>query len=139
MENMSLNDNSQNQQNLQIATSNDEDDISELPSHQHVSNDISEELKGTPLKRRYTGVRDLRAVSQNQIIGEPSQGIRTRSSLKSESNLALISEIQPESIDEALSDQYWIEAMKEELSQLEKSKVWTLVPLPKRQSTIRTK
>ena len=42
---MSLNDNCQNQQNLQIATSNDDDDddVSKLPSHQHVSNDISEE------------------------------------------------------------------------------------------------
>ena len=84
-------------------------------------------------------MRDLRVISQNQIIGEPSQGIRTRSSLRSESNLALISEIQPESIDEALTDQNWIEAMKEELSQFEKSKVWTLVPLPKGQSAIGTK
>ena len=89
--------------------------------NQPVSDDVSDEPEDTPLKRRYTSVRDLRAVSQNQIIGEPSQGIRTRSSLRSESNLALISEIQPESIDEALSDQYWIEAMKDELSQFEKS------------------
>ena len=77
--------------------------------------------------------------SQNQIVGEPSQGIRTASSLRTKSNLALISEIQLESVGEALQDQSWIEAMKEELSQFEKNKVWNLVPLPKGQSVIETK
>ena len=38
-----------------------------------------------------------------------------------------------------MSDQYWIEAMKEELLEFEKSKIWTLVPLPKGQSAIGTK
>ena len=57
----------------------------------------------------------------------------------SESNPTFISEIQLESIDEALADQNWIEIMKEELSQFEKSKVWTLVPLLKGQSAIGTK
>ena len=33
MENMSLNDNAQNQQNLQIAIRNDNDDDSDLPTH----------------------------------------------------------------------------------------------------------
>ena len=37
--------------------------------------------------------------------------------------MALISEIQPECIDEALQDQSWIDAMQEELNQFEKSKV----------------
>ena len=104
MENLSLNDNAQHQQILQIATSNDNND-SDLPTHQHVSDDISEEPEDTPNKRWYTGARDLRAVSQNQIIGEPSQGIRTRSSLRTESNLALISKIQPKSVDKAWQDQ----------------------------------
>ena len=39
------------------------------------------------------------------IIGELSQEIRTRSSHKIESNLALIFEIQLESVDEAVQDQ----------------------------------
>ena len=50
--------------------------------------------------------------------------------------MALISEIQPECINEALQDQGWIEAMQEELNQFEKSKVWTVVPLPKGHSII---
>ena len=73
----------------------------------------------------------MRVVSQNQVISEPSQGVKTRSSFKLESNMALISEIQPECVDEALQDQSWVEVMEEELNQFEKSKVWTLVPLPK--------
>ena len=68
MENLSLN----NQQFLQIATRDDNDDY-EISTYQHVFNDIQEDLEKTPIKRRYTRTRDLRAVSQNQIIGEPSQ------------------------------------------------------------------
>ena len=65
-------------------------DVSELLTHQYVSDDTSKEPKETPIKRRYTRIRNLRTVSQNQIIGEHSHGVRTRSSLKTESNLALI-------------------------------------------------
>ena len=61
---MSLNDNAQNQQNLQIATSNDDDNVFDPPTHQHVFDDISENPKGTSIKSRYAGVRDLRAISQ---------------------------------------------------------------------------
>ena len=104
MENISLNNNAQHQLNLQIATRNGDDDVSDPPFHQRVSDDISKDLEGISIKRRYTGGKDLRVVFQNQIIGEPYQGIRTRSSLKTESNLAFISEIQPESVDETLQD-----------------------------------
>ena len=139
LKDLSIVDNIQSQDNLQEVTRCDDDDVSDIPTHQPVSEENSENSEDIPQKKRYSGVRDLRAVSQNQIIGEPSQGVRTRSSLRSESNLALISEIQPESTVEALQDQFWIEAMKEELTQFEKNKVWTLVPLPKGQSVIGTK
>ena len=72
MENLSLNNSAHNQQDLQIAIRN-EIDVFDFPMHQHVSDDILEEPKESPIKRRYTGVRDLRAISQNQIIGELSQ------------------------------------------------------------------
>ena len=104
MENLSLYNNAHNQQDLQIATRN-KSDVSKFPTHQHVSDDILEEPKESLIKRRYTRTRNSRVVSQNQIIGEPSQGVKTRSSLRIESNIALISEIQPECVDEALQDQ----------------------------------
>ena len=89
MDKLSLNNSAHNHQDLQIATRN-ESDVSELLTHQHVSDDISEEPKESPIKRRYTKIRDLQAVSQNHIISEPSQGVRIKSSLKIESNSALI-------------------------------------------------
>ena len=89
MENLSLNHDDRNQQSLQIAIRNGSED-SDFPLHQHVSDDISEVLEESPIKRRYSGTRELRDVSQNQIISEPSQGVRTRFSLRTESNLALI-------------------------------------------------
>ena len=110
MENLSQNNDSQNKQSLQIATRQHNND-SEPPFPQHVFYDIAKDPEESPIKRRYTGARDLRAISQSQIIGEPSQGVRTKSSLKIESNMALISEFQPECVDEALQDQSWIDAM----------------------------
>ena len=47
MENLFLNNDANDQQNLQIVTRN-EDEVSEIPTHQHVSDDIQEELKETP-------------------------------------------------------------------------------------------
>ena len=55
------------------------------------------------------------------------QGIRTKGSYK-RVNLALASSIEPKSINEALSDEAWIKAIKEELQQFGKNDVWTLVP-----------
>ncbi|XP_045791507.1 uncharacterized protein LOC123886217 [Trifolium pratense] len=44
--------------------------------------------------------------------------------------------IEPRSINEAITDESWIEAMKEELLQFEKNEVWNLVPLPQNHSII---
>ena len=52
---------------------------SEPSQPQHVFDDILEDLEGSPIRRRYIGAGDLRAISQNQNIGEPSLGFRTRS------------------------------------------------------------
>ncbi|XP_075080430.1 uncharacterized protein LOC142165938 [Nicotiana tabacum] len=57
------------------------------------------------------------------IIGDPQEGITKRRSQKNKSRVALISQIEPKKIDEALKYSYWINAMKEELEQFEKNKV----------------
>ena len=54
MENMSLNDNAQHKPNLKIAIRNDNDDDFDLLTHQHVSDDISEDPKGTYPSREDT-------------------------------------------------------------------------------------
>ncbi|GAU45715.1 hypothetical protein TSUD_400970 [Trifolium subterraneum] len=75
-----------------------------------------------------------------QIIGNTEDGVRTRKALQDvENNLGLISQIEPRSINEAIIDESWIEAMKEELHQFEKNEVWNLVPFPKDHSIIGTR
>ena len=108
MEILSLNNGFQNQQSFQLTTRENNDEInanSELSYPQHVFDNIQEDSEESPIKKRYTNVRDLKAISQNQIIGKPYQGIRTKSSFRSKSNMALVSEIQLECIDEVFHDQ----------------------------------
>ena len=54
---------------------------------------------------------------QDQIIGNLSSGVRTRSSLRNIcNNLAFISQIEPKNISDALDDENWMIAMQEELN-----------------------
>ncbi|KAH9763597.1 Integrase catalytic domain-containing protein [Citrus sinensis] len=77
---------------------------------------------------------------KNVILGDPSRGITTRSSLRNtcEHN-AFISQIEPKSFEDAKNDESWIMAMQEELNQFERNNVWELVPKPEHQSVIGTK
>ena len=42
--------------------------------------------------------------------------------------LCLISQVEPENVDEACKDDYWKQVMKEELDQIVKNETWELVP-----------
>ncbi|KAH9650254.1 hypothetical protein KPL70_026300 [Citrus sinensis] len=74
------------------------------------------------------------------ILGDPTRGITTRSSLRNtcEHN-AFISQIEPKSFEDAENDESWIMAMQKELNQFERNNVWELVPKPEHQSIIGTK
>ena len=61
----------------------------------------------------------------------------TRSRLRSET--CLLSKIEPRTISEALQDDDWYNAMKEEIEQFEKNKTWTLVPRLAYKNVIGTK
>ncbi|XLU55020.1 hypothetical protein S245_049668, partial [Arachis hypogaea] len=77
--------------------------------------------------------KSMRGYPHDFIIGDPSQGVTTRSSTKRQtepSNLALLSQIEPNNVKQALEDPSWVKAMQEELAQFDKNKVWTLVPHP---------
>src|SRR3954471_11243923 len=75
-----------------------------------------------------------------QIIGDTSDQVRTRNFFKDNSNnMAMISQVEPKNINDALKDESWMEAMTEELSQFEKSQVWKLVPYPQDKTIIGTR
>ena len=77
---------------------------------------------------------------KEQIIGDTSKGVQTRSSFKNFcANAAFLSQIEPKCIDEALKDDFWIIAMQEKLNQFERNEVWKLVPRPSDHLVIGTK
>ena len=77
---------------------------------------------------------------QDQIIDNPSIGVRTRSSLRNIcNNLAFISQIEPKKLNDAIIDENWVISMQEEFNQFERNEVWELVPRPNDQSVIGTK
>jgi hypothetical protein len=50
-----------------------------------------------------------------------------------------VSKIEPRNIKEALTDEFWINAMQEELGQFKRNEVWELVPRPEGVNVIGTK
>ena len=77
---------------------------------------------------------------QDQIIGNPSIGVKTRSSLRNIfNNLAFVSQIEPKKLNDAIVDENWVISLQEELNQFERNEVWELVPRPNDQSGIGTK
>ncbi|GJT63936.1 hypothetical protein Tco_1015416 [Tanacetum coccineum] len=69
-----------------------------------------------------------------QIIGNPSQPVRTRRQLEIDGKMCMfaltVSHTEPKNIKEAMADHAWIEAMQEELHQFERLDVWELVDKP---------
>ncbi|GKC57787.1 putative ribonuclease H-like domain-containing protein [Tanacetum coccineum] len=69
-----------------------------------------------------------------QVIGNPSQSIRTRRQLETDGEMCMfaltVSRTEPKNIKEAMADSKWIEAMQEELYQFDRLDVWELVDRP---------
>ena len=84
--------------------------------------------------------RERLYVNDGKIIGDPNQGVKTRSSYRNICEyVSSLSQLEPKNIKEALNDDHWIVAMQEKLNQFERSKVWNLVPRPNDHSIIGTK
>ena len=74
------------------------------------------------------------------IIGDPNRGVTTRSrEIEIVSNSCFVSKIEPKNVKEALTDEFWINAMQEELGQFKRNEVWELVPRPEGTNVIGTK
>nr|GFB54280.1 retrovirus-related Pol polyprotein from transposon TNT 1-94 [Tanacetum cinerariifolium] len=69
-----------------------------------------------------------------QVIGNPSQSIRTRRQLQTDGEMCMftltVSRTEPKNIKEAMADSAWIESMEEELQQFDRLDVWELVDKP---------
>nr|GEU59767.1 putative ribonuclease H-like domain-containing protein [Tanacetum cinerariifolium] len=69
-----------------------------------------------------------------QVIGNPSQSVRTRLQLESDAEMCMfvltVSQTKPKNIKEAMADSAWIESMQEELHQFHRLDVWELVDRP---------
>jgi len=53
--------------------------------------------------------------------------------------MTFVSQVEPKSIHEALSDNHWINAMQEELNQFTRNYVWSLAPKTSKMNLIGTK
>lgn len=51
----------------------------------------------------------------------------------------MISTIEPRTAKESFVDEDWIEAMEEEIDQIEKNNTWSLVPILENKNSIGTK
>ena len=77
---------------------------------------------------------------ETQILGEKEAGVQTRRTITGTSSyLALLSSTKPQNVNEACKDKCWVEAMNEELEQVEKNNTWELVPRPHDKNVIVTK
>ncbi|GJS69767.1 retrovirus-related pol polyprotein from transposon TNT 1-94 [Tanacetum coccineum] len=69
-----------------------------------------------------------------QVIGNPSQSVRTRRQLETNGEMCMfaltVSQTEPKNIKEAMADSAWIESMQEELHQFDRLDVWELVDRP---------
>ena len=119
--------------------SKEEENILDAPSNKEVeiSIPIEEPILHDNLPKSW---KTIHGHSMENIIGDVSKGVSTRSSLINFcSTFSFASQIEPKSYSEAKNDENWINAMHEELNQFERNKVWKLVPKPENHSIIGTK
>nr|GEW75587.1 Gag-Pol polyprotein [Tanacetum cinerariifolium] len=82
-----------------------------------------------PSEHRWTKDHPL-----EQVIGNPSQSVKTRRRLESDGEMCMfaltVSRTEPKNIKEAMADSAWIESMQEGLHQFDRLDVWELVDRP---------
>ena len=122
-------------QNIENVHSNLEDrtheENEEVPNEEmHIDN---MEIRKEPVLAKYV----RRHHPTDQIIGDKGGRPMTRNKLRSET--CFLSKVEPKTISEALQDDDWYSSIKEEIEQIEKNKIWTLVPRQVDKNVIGTK
>ena len=83
--------------------------------------------------------RFLRDHPPDNILGNIDEGVRTRSRLREDMNVAFASQIKPRKVDDAFLEVEWVNAMHKELEQFEQNEVYNLVRQSEHQNDIGTK
>ncbi|GKC64378.1 retrovirus-related pol polyprotein from transposon TNT 1-94, partial [Tanacetum coccineum] len=101
----------------------------EASSHHVDSSNMPTFYQHHPFAQRWTKDHPL-----EQVIGNPSQSVRTRRQLEIDGEMCMfvltVSQTKPKNIKEAMADSAWIESMQEELHQFDRLDVWELVDRP---------
>ncbi|WRX14093.1 Integrase [Theobroma cacao] len=127
MEEMSLETNKNNEE----SSPRREDETPPLEDFQRAENQHDD------LPKSWRFVRDH---PQDQIIGEISQGVKTRKATRETCEFStFIYQIKPKNFEEAEKEESWIMVMQEELDQFTRSHVWSLVPRPSNHPIVGTK
>nr|GFB59544.1 hypothetical protein [Tanacetum cinerariifolium] len=104
-------------------------DQGEMSSRHVDSSNMHTFYQRFPSEHRWTKDHPL-----EQVIGNPSQSVRTRRQLESDAEICMlaltVSRTEPKNIKEAMADSAWIESMQEELHQFDRLEVWELVDRP---------
>ena len=94
---------------------------------------IDKERRIEPRHKKYV----RRHHPDEQIIGDKDARPMTRRRLGI--STCLVSVLEPKIVKDALDNEDWIQAMNEEIEQIDKNKAWSLVPKPKDKNVIGTK
>ncbi|MCI35882.1 gag-pol polyprotein, partial [Trifolium medium] len=86
----------------------------------HTDNEVVEVRQPTATKGPSTRIQKNHP--PDAIIGQLDHGVTTRSR-EVVSNSCFVSKIEPKNVKEALQDEFWINAMQEELTQFERNEV----------------
>nr|GEV55458.1 retrovirus-related Pol polyprotein from transposon TNT 1-94 [Tanacetum cinerariifolium] len=100
------------------------------PSSRHVdSSNMHTFYQRHPSEHRWTKDHPL-----EQVIGNPSQSVRTRPQLEADGEMCMfaltVSRTELKNIKEAMADSAWIESIQEELHWFDRLDVWELVDIP---------
>nr|GEW58483.1 hypothetical protein [Tanacetum cinerariifolium] len=104
-------------------------DQGETSSHHVDSSNMHTFYQRYPSKHRWKKDHPL-----EQVIENPSQSVRTRRQLESDTEMCMfaltVRRTEPKNIKEAMADSAWIESIQEELHQFDRLDVWELVDRP---------
>jgi hypothetical protein len=119
-------------------------DEEQVPQEEGMNQGGAKEEKDKEEKLPHAPTTHVRATIQrnhsvNQILGDISKGLTTRSHLSNFcEHYSFVSSIEPFRVEEALQDLDWVLAMEEELNNFKRNEVWSLVPRLK-QNVVGTK